>query len=660
MQNPLLIQAIPYEDESPMSFLLRTAELNAHSSIFNLIGKEKYKSIIRHSLNYHITDMTRFILVLKALNLDSSYKFLAFERSQPTYRSPIIIGAIEVPYELIELEYLRYCPICLSEKAYLRKIWTLKPIHACPIHSCLLIDSCPECKNFLLPKTGVLNCSRCGFKLDKGPVQKVKSMESIYWFLDILTHSSNEVFSDFASCWKAFNSFLKDDNSNTNENIFFKVYEYFSDPETSAIKLSENINSRSENSHPRILLLPFLKHKKLFNKHIKITEKNSSEYRISENSISRNLRNYEIQLILNISRFELEKLIENDFLKLGQKELYKGDIASRDIEHFLINTYSQPKSTLLTSIEAPADNDSMQLKDVAKLLDINYDLARKLAKSGWFKLENTNEIPQTFKKYSKEKVNEFKENYILVSPLATQLKASPTNLVEKLRALGITPTNGPHIDSTAINIFLKTDVQDIKPDDLSMIKSYPTRSGRQKNALKNVPQSTEYYSLKDAASILKISSNKVAVLVHRGILSKNENNPLFIQIEACSLLNLKNKLLSDKFISYLDAAKQLNCPTNWMKKYWCNTGFLSIEDLVYWKLIPREELSEVLKLKEIYMTGTEASKLLGMRHSHITNLQKQGLIHPYYLGKTDTKIRLFKKDDVIRIKNENSRSSATI
>lgn len=647
MQNPLLIQAIPHKDESPMSFLLRTAELNAHSSIFNLIGKEKYKSIIRQSLNYHISDMKRFTQVLEALNLDSSYKFLAFERSRPTNRSPIMIGTIEVPHELLELEGLRYCPTCLSEKSYLRKIWTLKPIHACPIHSCLLIYSCPQCKNFLLPKTGVLNCSRCGFKLDKGPVQKVKSMESIYWFLDILTHSSNEVFSDFASCWKAFNSFLKDDNSNTNENIFFKVYEYFSDPETSAIKLSENINSRSENSHPRILLLPFLKHKKLFNKHIKITEKNSSEYRISENSISRNLRNYEIQLILNISRFELEKLIENDFLKLGQKELYKGDIASRDIEHFLIDTYSQPKSALLTNIEAPANNDSMQLKDVAKLLGINYDIARKLAKAGWFKLENTNEIPQTFKKYSKEKVNEFKENYILVSPLATQLKASPTNLVEKLAALGITPTNGPHIDSTAINIFLKTDVQDIKPDDLNMIKGYPTRSGRQKNTLNEISHSKDYYSLKNAAALLEISPNKVAVLVQKGILIKDKNNPLSVQIEASSLLSLKNQLNSENYISYVDAAKQLNCPMNWMKKYWCNTGFLSIEDLVYWKLIPREELSEVIKLKEVYMTGTEASALLGMRHSHITNLQKQGLIKTYYMGKTDKKIRLFKRSDVL-------------
>lgn len=649
MQNPLLIQAIPHEDESPMSFLLRTAELNAHSSIFNLIGKVKYKSIIRQSLNYHISDMKRFTQVLEALNLDSSYKFLAFERSRPTNRSPIMIGTIEVPHELLELEGLRYCPTCLSEKAYLRKIWTLKPIHACPIHSCLLIYSCPQCKNFLLPKTGVLNCSRCGFKLDKGPVHKVKSMESIYWFLDILTHSSNEVFSDFASCWKAFNSFLKDDNSNTNENIFFKVYEYFSDPETSAIKLSENINNKSENSHPRILLLPFLKHKKLFNKHIKITEKNSSEYRISENSISKNLRNYEIQLILNISRFELEKLIENDFLHLGQKELYKGDIASRDIERFLINTYSQPKSTFLTSIEAPADNDSMQLKDVAKLLDINYDIARKLAKAGWFKLENTNEISQTFKKYSKKKVNEFKDNYILVSPLATQLKVSPTNLVEKLGALGITPTNGPHIDSTAINIFLKTDVQDIKPDDLSMIKGYPTRSGRQKNALNKISHCRDYYSLKNAAALLEISPNKVAVLVQKGVLRKKENNPLCIQIEAWSLLNLKNKLLSEKYILYRDAAKQLNCPINWMKKYWCETGFLKIENLVYWKLIHKNDLNEILKLKGEYLTGAEASSILGMRHSHITNLQSQGLISPYYFGKADKKVRLFKKADVLKL-----------
>ena len=44
MQNSLLIQAIPYKDESPISFLLRTVKLNAHSSIYNLVGKKKYQS----------------------------------------------------------------------------------------------------------------------------------------------------------------------------------------------------------------------------------------------------------------------------------------------------------------------------------------------------------------------------------------------------------------------------------------------------------------------------------------------------------------------------------------------------------------------------------------------------------------------------------------
>lgn len=595
--------------------------------------------------------MTRFTLVLKALNLDSSYKFLAFERSKPTYRSPIIIGTIEVPHELVEIELLRYCPICLSEKAYLRKLWTLKPVHACPIHSCLLIYSCPNCKNLLTPKTGVRNCSSCGFKLDKAPIREAKSMESIYWFIDILNHSSKELFKEFASCWKAFNDFLKSDRSNTNENIFSKVYEYFSDPDISALKLSKAINSKSEYSHPRIQLLPFLKHEKFFKKHIEVTEKNSSEYTITQNSISRRLRNYEIKLILNISRFELEKLIDSDYLNLGDKELYKGYIASIDVERFLIGAFSQAKSASVTKIDAPTCSDNIPLKDVAKILDINYETTRKLAKAGWFNLENTLKKPQTLKKYSKQKVNKFKNNYMLVSPLATQLEVSPTNLVEKLGALGITAAHGPHIDSTAINIFLKTDVQNIKPDALSMIKDYPTRSGRHKNALKDVSQNADYYSLNDSASILAISSNKVAVLVQKGILRKKENNPLYIQIEAWSLLNLKNKLLSEEYILYLDAAKLLNCPINWMKKYWVDTGFLNIEDLVYWKLINKNELTEVLSLKEEFITGAEASSLLGMRHSHVTNLQKQGLIKPHYFGKTDKKVRLFKKAEVLKFCN---------
>ncbi|ENV44917.1 TniQ family protein [Acinetobacter schindleri] len=651
MQNSLLIQAIPYEDESPISFLLRTAKLNAHSSIFNLIGKENYQSIIKKSLNYHLADDVRFSLVLNALNIDSEYACLAFERSGPTNRSPRTIGAIEVPHELFELDNIRYCPICLGESAYLKKLWMLKPIYACPIHSCFLIDSCPNCENPITSKAGIQNCSCCGYELGKAPIREAKSIETIYWFIDVLNFNSNKLFKEFAACWNAFNDFFKFDGSNTDLKVFLSVYEYFYNPELSALKLSAVINSRINYSHPRVQLIPFLKYENFFKKHIKVIEKNADEYKISEKSISRKLRNHQIKRILKVSRFELEKLIESDYLKLGKKELYRGNISSIDIERFLLGLIDNDESIADTLSNKTIVNDHIFLKEISEVLEINYETARKLANIGWFNLEQNKLDIDTPKQYSKNKLHEFDKKYMLIAPLAKRLNVTPTNLVEKLASIGIKPVHGPHIDSTPINIFLKTDAQDISTTDLEVIQHYPTRTGRHKHKSESITTSTDYYSLKEAATLLEISPNKVAVLVQRGILSKDKDNPLSIQIQASSLFNLKNKLNCQDYVPYLEASEQLNCPINWMKTYWCDTGFLNIEDLIYWKLIKKNELAKILKLKEEYVTGAEASTLLGMRHSHITNLQNQDLITPYYLGKTDKKVRLFKKVDILKLCN---------
>lgn len=651
MQNTLLIQAIPYDDESPISFLLRTAELNAHSSIFNLVGKENYQSIIKKSLNYHLADDVRFSLVLNALNIDSEYACLAFERSGPTNRSPRIIGAIEVPHELFELDNIRYCPLCLAEKAYLRKTWMLKPIYACPIHSCFLIDSCPNCENPITSKAGVQNCASCDFELDKAPIREVKSIETIYWFIDVLNFNSNKLFKEFAACWNAFNNFFKFDRSNTDLKVFLSVYEYFHNPELSALKLGALINSRINYSHPRVQLIPFLKYERYFKQHIKTVEENANQYKISEKSISIKLKNHQIKRILKVSRFELEKLIENDYLRLEGKELYRGNILSTAIENFLTDGENDNKPVSDTLNTIPICNNHIDLKEISESLEINYETARKLANMGWFNIERNELTVGETKQFSKKKLHEFDNKYTLVALLAKQLKVNPTNLVEKLASIGIKPVHGPHIDSTPINIFLKTDVQHISTADLEVIQHYPTRTGRQKDKLESITTSTDYYSLKEAAALLGISPNKVAVLVQRGILSKDKSDPLSVQIQTSSLLNLKKKLDSEDHIPYSEAAKQLSCPINWMKKYWCETGFLQIEDLVYWKFVNKYELTEVLKLKEEYITGAEASTLLGMRHSHITNLQSQNLITPYYLGKTDKKVRLFKKVDILKLCN---------
>lgn len=584
---------------------------------------------------------------MKVLNIDNDYSCLAFERSGPTNRSPRTIGAIEVPHELFELDNIRFCPICLSENAYLKKLWMLKPLYACPIHSCFLIDSCPNCENPITSKTGIQNCACCGFELHKAPIREAQSIETIYWFIDVLNFNSNKLFKEFAACWHAFNEFFKFDGSNTDLKIFLYIYEYFHNPEISILKLSARINSRRDYSHHRIQLLPFLKYERFFKKHIQFVEENAYEYKINENSISRKLRNHEIKRILKVSRFELEKLIESDYLRLGKKELYRGNISSIDIERFIIGLIDKDESIADTLNDTTIFNDHICLKKISEVLEINYETARKLANIGWFNLEQNELDVDSPKQYSKNKLHEFDRKYMLIARLAKRLKVNPTNLVEKLASIGITPIHGPYIDSTPINIFLKTDVQDISSADLEVIQHYPTRTGRQKDKSESITNSTDYYSLKEAAALLGISPNKVAVLVQRDILRKDKDFPLSVQIQTSSLLNLKNKLNCEDYIPYLEAAKQLSCPINWMKKYWCETGFLQIEDLVYWKLIRKNDLAEVLKLKEDFVTGAEASSLLEMRHSHITNLQSQGLIKPYYFSKTDKKVRLFKKTEVL-------------
>lgn len=57
----------------------------------------------------------------------------------------------------------RLCPVCLTEKCYLRQIWEFAPITVCLIHRCLLIDFCPKCgKRLIWNRCAVSKCF-CGF-----------------------------------------------------------------------------------------------------------------------------------------------------------------------------------------------------------------------------------------------------------------------------------------------------------------------------------------------------------------------------------------------------------------------------------------------------------------------------------------------------------------
>lgn len=647
----LLIQPIPFEEETAASYLLRTAQLNRHSSVNTLIGKENYSYLAKQAPNCDLTDLPRFKFALQVLDLDSSYQHLALERVGPTNRSPRKWGELKVNENLLRLREFSFCPQCFDEDPYFKKIWLFKPIYACPVHSILLLNKCHECgKAITLAKGCITLCPFCNADLTHAPKVHCKTPHIIHWFTRILKEENHEFFQEFTSYWTALESFAELQEPLSDEEYTKTTYEYFTDPSNSIKRLSTWINNRIYLAHPRIQLLSFLREKENFNyfgNYLKLVEERCSRYKINSRSEEFYLLHEDVRLILNIGRGRLKSLIANDFLKLRKKHYSLEDFKSTSIEKLLIKKNNFIDHEMFTPPKAKLKDKPVQstVTEISKKLDINFETARKLSKTHWLLDDNQSIV----KVISYEKLEAFHENYVTASTLARKLNVNPTNLVEKLLSIGIAPVSGPYIDGLPINFYERSSVKNIEQLDLNSISHYQTRAGRHRKGTNNSIED-HCYSLYEAAGLLKISLRQVLFLVHQGYLIRNSENPISVRVERRSLHLIKDKIESDDFISIEDAAETLNCSLNWLSQYWCKTGFLTIEELVYWRLVKRDELNDILKLKEEYLTGAEASNLLGMPHSHITNLQKQKLIKPYYLGKTDHKIRLFKREDVNKLK----------
>lgn len=647
----LLIEAKPYPDESATSYLLRTAELNGHTSVYQLFGKEKFSFLTKLAPNYTFIDQKRFKYVLQTLNLNPDYIVLAFDRDKSTSRAPRIYRNVIIDLNLFKSKSHSYCPQCLKEQPYFRKLWLLRPIYSCPIHSILLLDNCYRCGHAINLQSGsIINCSNCSADLSKAQQTHYSENFLIHWFIYILNQNSNELFQEFTSFWFALEKFSALDGPQSDECYLKIVYEYFVNTPNSILTMSNWINCRIQFAHPKIQLLPFYKEAKnvrFKENYLLNIEKMCISYLPNTKSKNIHLTLEESRLLLGIGRLKLTHLLASNLLKFVNNTHGKQLLYSTDIELFLIGEKSLEIEKLPMSISNKQNGlFRVEIKLAAEILNTNFDTIRKLAKSHWLDDGKKSTTPLQIPFH---KLENFHEKYVIASTLAKTLSVNPGNFVEKMMSIGIKPISGPHIDKLPVNIFSKDAIQYIIKEYIDQIKEYPTKTGRKRTNFKR-KINDDFYSLNEASAILKISPNQVITLTRLNILERDNEFLTPIKIKRISLNKIKNILESEEYISVQDASEMLNCRMNWFNQYWCKTGFLEIIDLIYWKLVKKIELDEIIKLKEEYITGAEASSLLGMRHSHITNLQKQGIIIPYYFGKTDKKIRLFKKSDVLILK----------
>lgn len=79
------------------------------------------------------------------------------------------------------------CPHCVHEKGFLDALWDIRLVVACPVHRCVLLESCPKCKQRLSWwRPSVLTC-RCGANLAHTRLAPVDS--AITTLMSIVQHS---------------------------------------------------------------------------------------------------------------------------------------------------------------------------------------------------------------------------------------------------------------------------------------------------------------------------------------------------------------------------------------------------------------------------------------------------------------------------------------
>ncbi|MGA9393739.1 MAG: TniQ family protein [Azonexus sp.] len=139
--------------------------------------------------------------VLERATLRGLVKATGFQEGMPGCQRGILPVGV---YHRIRRRFgQQYCPVCLAEKpAYLRKLWRLEFMVACPRHGNLLRDSCPNCDAPFIPHRShaltKAQCHRCGSSLTA--IERVVSTDSAVMLQQsVLTALANTLLDDKSS-----------------------------------------------------------------------------------------------------------------------------------------------------------------------------------------------------------------------------------------------------------------------------------------------------------------------------------------------------------------------------------------------------------------------------------------------------------------------------
>lgn len=147
----LLITLNPEKEESFIGYIVRLTEANGYETpswIFSLSGIDYMELQWKFTFVFSRSKKLENLAKLTGSALDDLVPLLYLPvkpRRHPEVDYEYDFFGALLNRSIIRPHCPKVCPKCLAESGYSLRIWDCSLVTACPIHECMLLDTCPEC-----------------------------------------------------------------------------------------------------------------------------------------------------------------------------------------------------------------------------------------------------------------------------------------------------------------------------------------------------------------------------------------------------------------------------------------------------------------------------------------------------------------------------------
>jgi hypothetical protein len=201
----LLITPKSEKDEGFISYLLRLTEANGYDTpswILSLSGIDYMELQWKFTFVFSCSEGFKKLATLTGNALSDLIGLLylpAPSANKTTCDTDYNFYGAFLNRSIIRPHCPKVCVKCLAESGYCRRVWDCSLVTVCPIHECLLLDTCPKCKRRLKALRNRLSVCVCGcdwseLQPDLRREHEIAVSRRIYQLCDLLSldHHSKE------------------------------------------------------------------------------------------------------------------------------------------------------------------------------------------------------------------------------------------------------------------------------------------------------------------------------------------------------------------------------------------------------------------------------------------------------------------------------------